>query len=307
MDKNGESEFELGNIDPYGASVVILAYGIAVNDIPAIFGANWLIVSGANKSGAFHQFDQDLFGAEKLLPFRTRAISNSREFDAIVNNADMFVALIDENNFCEYRDLSRLCSSIDKLDYSISYLSIINFKSKTYVASLLYADIGSKFNSCQISGCKEEAFNSLIGIVELIQHNWITGVEYADVRKTFLGQGGMSFTGAGDSAGVDRGFTAVNRALSMINYPLSEFDAVLCTIITGEDFLPSDFSLVGDTLENEIVADTTVLVCGCVCHPDMEKGLLMVRLVCSKFHGDIKFLKMSEEEMEMMESTRCFD
>jgi cell division protein FtsZ len=116
--------------------------------------------------------------------------------------------------------------------------------------------------------------NAVQGIADLIIRPGMINVDFADVR-TVMSEMGMAMMGTGIARGQNRAREAAEAAIRsplLEDINLQGARGILVNITAGPDLSLGEFAEVGDTIE-EFMSDNATVVVGTVIDPDMREDL----------------------------------
>jgi len=116
--------------------------------------------------------------------------------------------------------------------------------------------------------------NAVQGIADLIIRPGMINVDFADVR-TVMSEMGMAMMGTGIARGQNRAREAAEAAIRsplLEDIDLQGARGILVNITAGPDLSLGEFAEVGDTIE-EFMSDNATVVVGTVIDPDMREDL----------------------------------
>lgn len=116
--------------------------------------------------------------------------------------------------------------------------------------------------------------NAVQGIADLIIRPGMINVDFADVR-TVMSEMGMAMMGTGIARGQNRAREAAEAAIRsplLEDINLQGVRGILVNITAGPDLSLGEFAEVGDTIE-EFMSDNATVVVGTVIDPDMREDL----------------------------------
>ena len=277
---------ELERSLPGSANITVICFRDEFSSLPLFSGATFLVIEKGEETLS-HWHSRSTRPAEQPAKMAYCQVNSKpfteQSFMEVLDDEDIIILMVSAEHSCRQKVVQKLGSSLSNANYVLTFL-------------VTWHELDSSINKPpHIEGYNTSLFaNSALhatelvrSIVELITIPSLIGVDFADIKDTFLSENTLLASGSiGTGKGEHRAIMATCNALDAIDKSAS-YHSVFVSIFTGLDFELSEFSAVSDRIENEITDDDCILVIGVIEDPMLVDSteIRIVIITCSYVPG----------------------